>query len=152
MLWFQQSRGVALSTVNQEIMVRKGGFELLHHVDNTQLVDFASGLKAQMPHNPAAIVRLLYGERAAEEKTAPKRFLSDSADYSLTSAPPIGQGPPLRRHYPSAALLGSVPFGSICRDQSAVAMGFGARLTSAKLALLARSSTASWTRNSEYLF
>jgi hypothetical protein len=29
-----------------------------------------------MPHNPASIVRLLYGERAAEEKTAPKRFLS----------------------------------------------------------------------------
>jgi hypothetical protein len=29
-----------------------------------------------MPHNPASIVRLLYGERVAEEKTAPKRFLS----------------------------------------------------------------------------
>jgi hypothetical protein len=46
-----------------------------------------------MPHNPASIVRLLYGERAAEEKTAPKRFLSDSTDNSLTSTPPIGQGP-----------------------------------------------------------
>jgi hypothetical protein len=44
--------------------VRKRGFE-----------DSASGLKAQMPHNPASIVRLLYGEHA-EEKTAPKRFLS----------------------------------------------------------------------------
>jgi len=29
-----------------------------------------------MPHNPAFIVRLLYGEHVAEEKTAPKRFLS----------------------------------------------------------------------------
>jgi hypothetical protein len=30
-----------------------------------------------MPNNPASVVRLLYGERvAAEEKTAPKRFLS----------------------------------------------------------------------------
>jgi len=47
-----------------------------------------------MPHNPASIVRLLYGERAADEKTAPKRFLSDSAYYSLTSAPHIGQDPP----------------------------------------------------------
>jgi hypothetical protein len=47
-----------------------------------------------MPHNTASIVRLLYDELAAEEKTAPKRFLSDSADNSLTSAPPIGQGPP----------------------------------------------------------
>ena len=46
-----------------------------------------------MQHNPASIVRLLYGERAGEEKTAPKRLLSDSAHYSLTSAPPIGQGP-----------------------------------------------------------
>jgi len=40
-----------------------------------------------MPHIPAAIVRLLYGERA-EEKTAPKRFLSNAASNSLTSAPP----------------------------------------------------------------
>jgi hypothetical protein len=75
-------------------LVRKGGFELLHHVDNTQLIDFAFGLKAQMPHNPASIVRLLYGELVAQEKTAPKRFFYDSADYSLTSTPPIGQGPP----------------------------------------------------------
>jgi hypothetical protein len=29
-----------------------------------------------MPHNAASIVHLLYGERAAEEKNAPKRFLS----------------------------------------------------------------------------
>ncbi len=51
-------------------MVRKRGLELLHHVDNTQLADFASGPKAQMPHNLASIVRLLYGERTAEEKAA----------------------------------------------------------------------------------
>ncbi len=57
-------------------MVRKGGFELFHHSDNTQLTDFAFGVKAQMPHNPASIVRLLYGERVAGEKTAPKRLLS----------------------------------------------------------------------------
>jgi hypothetical protein len=29
-----------------------------------------------MPHNPASIVRLLYDELTAEEKTAPKRFFS----------------------------------------------------------------------------
>jgi hypothetical protein len=46
-------------------MVRKGGFELLHHIDNTQLIDFSFFLKAQTPHNPATIVRLLYGERTA---------------------------------------------------------------------------------------
>lgn len=45
-----------------------------------------------MPHNPASIVRLLYGERATEEKTAAKRFLLTTANNSLTPAPPIGQG------------------------------------------------------------
>jgi len=59
-----------------ELLVRKGGFELLHHVDNTQLIDFAFGLTAQMSHRPPSIVRLLYGERTAGEKTAPKVFLS----------------------------------------------------------------------------
>lgn len=49
-----------------------------------------------MPHNPASIVRLLYGERTAEEETAPKRFLSVLPVNSLTSAPPIGQGHRLR--------------------------------------------------------
>jgi hypothetical protein len=29
-----------------------------------------------MPHNPASIARCLYGERTAEGKTAPLRFLS----------------------------------------------------------------------------
>ena len=66
----------------------EGGFELLHHVDNTQLIDSAFGLKAPMPHNPASIVRLLYGERTAEEKMAPKRSLFDTATNSLTSAFP----------------------------------------------------------------
>jgi hypothetical protein len=41
-----------------------------------------------MPHNPASIVRLLYGERTAEEKMAPKRFLFNTATNSLTSAFP----------------------------------------------------------------
>jgi hypothetical protein len=41
-------------------MVRKGGFELRYHVDNTQLIDSASGVKAQNPYNPVPIVRLLY--------------------------------------------------------------------------------------------
>lgn len=45
-----------------------------------------------MPHNPASIVRLLYGERAQKRKTAPKRFLSTPASNSLTSARHIGQG------------------------------------------------------------
>jgi hypothetical protein len=45
-----------------------------------------------MPHNPASIVRLLYGERTEEEKTAPQYFLSIFASNSLTSAPPFGQG------------------------------------------------------------
>jgi hypothetical protein len=64
------------SGLSEHAMVRKGGFELLHHVDNTQLVDFAFGVKAQMPLNPASIVRLLYGDCAAEEKTAPRPFFS----------------------------------------------------------------------------
>jgi hypothetical protein len=54
----------------------EGGFELLHYVDNTQLTDFAFFLKAQMLHNPATIVRLLYGERTAEEKAAEVFFSS----------------------------------------------------------------------------
>ena len=49
-----------------------------------------------MPHNPVSIVRLLYGERTADEKTAPKRFLLNPADNSLTSGLPIGQGHGLR--------------------------------------------------------
>jgi hypothetical protein len=106
-----------------------------------------------MPHNPASIVRLLYGERAAEEKTAPKRFLCDFCPLQFD----------IRPSHPSRLtdsggsvlalrLLGSTPFGSICCDQSAVAMGLGARLATAELALLARSGTASWTRNIDYLF
>jgi len=47
-----------------------------------------------MPHNPASIVRLLYGDTLQKEKTAPKGFLFNPANNSLTSAPPIGQGPP----------------------------------------------------------
>jgi hypothetical protein len=39
----------------------------------------------------------------------------------------------------------------VCCDQAAVAMGLRARLARAKLALLSRSSTASWTTDSEYL-
>ena len=49
-----------------------------------------------MPHNPASIVRLLYGERTADEKTAPKRFLLNPADNSLTSGLAIGQDHGLR--------------------------------------------------------
>jgi hypothetical protein len=45
-----------------------------------------------MPHNPASIVRLLYGERSAEDKTAPKRFLLTPASNCLTSVRHIGQG------------------------------------------------------------
>jgi hypothetical protein len=32
------------------------------------LFGFAFGEKAQMPHNPASIARLFYGERAGEDK------------------------------------------------------------------------------------
>jgi hypothetical protein len=69
-----------------------GGFELLHHVDNTQLTDSASGLKAQMPHNPASIVRLLYGEPTAKPKAAATCFLFQS--NSLTPGAPIGRPSP----------------------------------------------------------
>jgi len=44
-----------------------------------------------MPHNPASIVRLLYGERAQKRNRA-AGFLFNPANNSLTSAPPIGQG------------------------------------------------------------
>ena len=53
---------------------------------------------------------------------------------------------PLRR----ASL--TAEFGSICCNQSAVAMRLGARLASTKLALLSRSSATSRTMYSEYLF
>ncbi len=43
-----------------------------------------------MPHNPASIVRLLYGERAAEEKTKPILF---SSWRQFDTRPSIGQGP-----------------------------------------------------------
>src|ERR1700680_1451384 len=55
----------------------EGGFEPVHHVDNMQLVQFAFGLKAQMPHNPASIVRLFYDERTyGRKKTAAPFFLA----------------------------------------------------------------------------
>jgi hypothetical protein len=44
-----------------------------------------------MPHNPASIVRLLYGARTAEENHA-EAFSLNPATNSLTSAVPIGQG------------------------------------------------------------
>ena len=46
------------------------GFELRYHIDNTQLIDSTFGLTAQMPHNPASIVRLLYGEHAQRNENA----------------------------------------------------------------------------------
>jgi len=45
-----------------------------------------------MPHNPASIVRLLYGEPTAEEKTAPKRFLSIPPQTVWHPPFPSGQG------------------------------------------------------------
>ena len=69
-------------------MVRKGGCELLHHIDNKQLIDSTSGLKAKYPTIPIPLyVYLLYGERA-EEETAPKALSLNPASNSLTSAPP----------------------------------------------------------------
>jgi hypothetical protein len=47
-------------------MVPKEGFELLDHVDNTQLIHSASGLKAHLPHQPAWVV--LYDAQDAEHK------------------------------------------------------------------------------------
>jgi hypothetical protein len=46
-----------------------------------------------MPHDPASIVRLLYGERTLlyGERTAEEKTFS-LPNNSLTSAPPIGQG------------------------------------------------------------
>ena len=43
----------------------------MHHVDNTQLIHFVSGLKVQMPYTPTSIVRLLYGEGTVKEKRVP---------------------------------------------------------------------------------
>src|SRR5208283_203414 len=73
-------------------------------------------------------------------------FHVSTAQPKVTFSNGLTRARRLRRQCPSAALLGFVPFGSICRDQSAVAMGLAAPLASAKFALLARSSTASWTR------
>jgi len=47
-------------------MVRKEGFELLDHIDNTQLIHSAFGLKAHMPHKLACVV--LYDAHDAEHK------------------------------------------------------------------------------------
>jgi hypothetical protein len=52
----------------------------------------------------------------------------------------------------ATVLLRFVGLGSICCDQSAVAMRLAARLASIKLTLLPRTSTASRTTDSEYLF
>jgi len=46
-----------------------------------------------MPHNPASIVRLLYGERTALRKRTEMLSLLGN---SLTPSPPIGQGRPSR--------------------------------------------------------
>ena len=70
---------------------------------------------------------------------------SDEAMLTLSSTlAPVNC--PLRR----ASL--TAEFGSICCNQSAVAMRLGARLASAKLALLSRSSATSRTTYGEYLF
>jgi hypothetical protein len=71
----------------------EGGFELRYHIDNTQLIYSTSGLKAQIPHNPASIVRLLYGERAQKRKTAPKRF-SQSCQQQFDIRPSYRSRPP----------------------------------------------------------
>jgi len=47
-----------------------------------------------MPHNPASIVRLLYGERTAQQKRTEMLSLLGN---SLTPSPPIGQGRPSSR-------------------------------------------------------
>jgi hypothetical protein len=44
-----------------------------------------------MPHNPAAIVRLLYGERTGGRENRAKVFSLKPASNSLTSAPSVGQ-------------------------------------------------------------
>jgi hypothetical protein len=52
-----------------------------------------------------------------------------------------------RRGCANSALLGFV-----FRDQPAVSMRIGTRLSTVELALLSRSSAAGWTTDSEYLF
>jgi hypothetical protein len=54
------------------IMVRRGdlNYSITLITRNLFIFIFALGLKAQMPHIPASIVRLLYGERTPEEKAA----------------------------------------------------------------------------------
>jgi hypothetical protein len=56
--------------------VRKGDLNCSIMLITRNLLILHSAQRPQVPHNPASIVRLLYGERTAEEKTAPKRFLS----------------------------------------------------------------------------
>jgi hypothetical protein len=55
------------------------------------------GVKAQMPHNPASLVRLLYGERAQKRKPRRSAF-SQSFQQQFDTATPIGQGRGSRIH------------------------------------------------------
>jgi len=75
-------------------MVRKGGLEQRYHIDNTQLIDSPSGLKAQNPHNPVPIVRLLYDELALYDELGgrEKPYQISCSIRSLTSFHSPGQG------------------------------------------------------------
>ncbi len=55
-----------------------------------------------MPHNPASIVRLLYGERVAEEEDRAEALSLNPASNSLTSAPPHRSRPPFENAWNGA--------------------------------------------------
>jgi hypothetical protein len=66
-----------------------------------------------MPHNPASIVRLLYGERTSEKKT--QAGIISLPSNSLTPGPPIGQGHPLRGLRPALLKPAATPIGGSFR-------------------------------------
>ena len=95
-------------------MVRKGDLNYSITLITINLLILRSGPTAQIPHNPASIVRLLYGEHYRRKNRA-EAFSLNPATNSLTSALPIGQGqsmlrpsvfppvPPALPSYPAAS-------------------------------------------------
>jgi hypothetical protein len=73
-------------------MVRKGGCELLHHIDNKQFIDSTSGLKAQIPHNPDSIVRLFIVRRTCRRGNRAKSAFPQSCQQQFDIRTSIGQG------------------------------------------------------------
>ena len=68
-----------------------------------------------MPHNPASIVRLLYGEHYRRKNRA-EAFSLNPATNSLTSALPIGQGQSMLRSRFPDLVVDLLPFEIVAQS------------------------------------